>query len=381
MNLAILSLLFALNSLLFGCFNSDAELSDRRAGIPSNDQRTSNARNPQDEQELIENEKDQESTSKEEEVKQNTEEKRPEPPANLVRYMSGDVEDKKVAPKGLTLLLAGGGLDVDSANKTFLQNAAGGDVVVLRADDSDGYNSYYYNELGVAVDSVETLVIDQKEDAMDPYAAFVISHAEAIFIAGGDQFKYYNLWKDTPIIEALHKAAARGASIGGTSAGLAVLGEYVYTAANQGALSTDAQANPYNTDITLANQFLSLNPMKGIITDTHFANRDRMGRLVTFMARLLTDNVTARVVGLGVDEATAIVVGPDGQGVVHGTGNAYVAVGNTKPERCSAGQALEWTNVPYVKLQSNDIMSFPLNNAIVTEIMSSTNGSLNPSPY
>ena len=60
--------------------------------------------------------------------------------------------------------------------------------------------------------------------ANDPFVAKTIASASAIFIMGGDQSTYVNDWQNTPVQTALDQAAARGVPIGGTSAGLAVLG-------------------------------------------------------------------------------------------------------------------------------------------------------------
>ena len=57
-----------------------------------------------------------------------------------------------------------------------------------------------------------------------------IRNAEAIFIAGGDQSNYVRYWKDTPVEDAINLVAAKPAPIGGTSAGMAILGEFVYSA-------------------------------------------------------------------------------------------------------------------------------------------------------
>ncbi len=67
-----------------------------------------------------------------------------------------------------------------------------------------------------------------------------IRNAEAIFIGGGDQSNYIRYWKDTPVEDAINFVAAKPAPIGGTSAGMAVLGEYVYSAEGQESLTSPA---------------------------------------------------------------------------------------------------------------------------------------------
>src|SRR5215216_2838227 len=65
------------------------------------------------------------------------------PPSGPVTYLTGSAADVTTAAVG-GLLLMGGSTDVDAAIQWFLQRAAGGDVVVIRATGADGYNQYMY---------------------------------------------------------------------------------------------------------------------------------------------------------------------------------------------------------------------------------------------
>ena len=97
---------------------------------------------------------------------------------------------------------------------------------------------------------------------------------EAIFIAGGDQSNYIKYWKDTPVQTAVNERIRAGVPIGGTSAGLAVLGEYVFSAMNDTAYSKDTLADPYNEGVTLTSNFLHVAYLEKTITDQHFVKRD-----------------------------------------------------------------------------------------------------------
>jgi len=85
-------------------------------------------------------------------------------------------------------VLMGGGKDVDRAFEWLIRKSGGGDIVVIRASGADGYNPYIPG-LG-RVDSVESLVIATPEAARDPFVLERIRKAEALFIAGGDQWNY-----------------------------------------------------------------------------------------------------------------------------------------------------------------------------------------------
>jgi cyanophycinase len=203
---------------------------------------------------------------------------------------------------------------------------------VLRATGDDAYNSYLRGLCHL--NSVATLIVPNREAAADPFVSAAISHATAIFIAGGDQANYINFWMNTPMQTALNEAIHRGVPIGGTSAGLAVLGEHVYTA--QGDKPDDpnldgktATSDPYGPRINLTRGFIDIPILKGIITDTHFARRDRMGRLLVFLARLNQPDGkplpgdSTQVKGMGVEERAAVLLEPEGRAHVVGYGHVF----------------------------------------------------------
>jgi len=248
------------------------------------------------------------------------------------RYIrAGEAADIKAQSRpGFALM--GGGTDLDEAFKFLCDRAGGGDFLVLRATGDDEYN-FYLRGL-CHLNSVATLIIPNRGSAANPFVSDAIKHASAIFIAGGDQANYINFWMNTPVQTALNDAIRRGVPIGGTSAGLAVMGEYVYTA--QGEKPDDpnldgktALADPYSSRITLMRGYLDISILKGIIADTHFARRDRMGRLLVFLARLNEPDGkpvppnTPKVRGIGVEERAAILLEPDGKAHVVGYGAAY----------------------------------------------------------
>ena len=97
----------------------------------------------------------------------------------------------------------GGSTEDANAMKWFLKRANGGDILVLRTSGSNGYNDYLYSELGVSVNSVETIVCHNAAASNEPYILQKIQQAEAIWFAGGDQWTYINYWRNTPINKLL----------------------------------------------------------------------------------------------------------------------------------------------------------------------------------
>lgn len=243
---------------------------------------------------------------------------------------AGGEADLSVKPRPAFALM-GGGTDLDEAFRFLCDRAAGGDFLVLRATGDDAYNPYIRGLC--RLNSVATLVIPNRAAAADPFVAETIRHAEAIFIAGGDQANYIKFWMNTPVQSAINAAIHRGVPVGGTSAGLAVLGEYIYSAQSDKPDDPNldgktAMADPFGGRITLTRGFLDIPVLKSIITDTHFARRDRMGRLLVFLARLNKPDEklgtrSGGIRGIGVEERAAILLQPDGKAHVVGFGDAY----------------------------------------------------------
>jgi len=255
--------------------------------------------------------------------------------------------------------LMGGGDDLDQAFRWLCTRSGGGDFLVLRAHGDDEYNSYVQDLCHL--NSVSTLVIPNHAAAVDPFVEKTIRHASALFIAGGDQANYINFWTGTPVEEALNDAIRRGVPIGGTSAGLAVLGEWVYTA--QGDKPEDADldsktalADPYGPRITLAWEFLQIPVLKGVITDTHFAKRNRMGRSLVFLARLNDPNGkqppagTPKIRGIGVEERAAVLLEPDGKATVIGHGSVYFLKTEGLADVLELGKPLTFRNIAVQKV-------------------------------
>ncbi|NUN99796.1 MAG: cyanophycinase [Saprospiraceae bacterium] len=236
-------------------------------------------------------------------------------------WFNGDTSDVVTTPQQ-GVLLAGGGTDNDDAMRWMLHRASGGDVVIIRASGSNGYNDYLYSELGETVNSVQTIRFDGATAAQDAYVIQQIRNAKALFLAGGDQYDYYLYWKDTPVEDAINYLInEKHAVVGGTSAGMAVLSEAYYTPSGSGIMSPQALANPYHPSMNiLGHGDFIINPLlANVITDTHYEQRSRKGRHVAFMARIANAS-GQRMYGIACNETVA--VGIDEQGIAHVFGDA-----------------------------------------------------------
>jgi N-acetylated-alpha-linked acidic dipeptidase len=241
--------------------------------------------------------------------------------------------------------LMGGGDDQDEAFRWMCDRAgAGGRFVVLRASGDDDYNPYIRG-LCPALSSVETIIIKSRQTALDPSVADRIDHAQALFIAGGDQANYINFWTGTPVQSAINNLIGRGVPLGGTSAGLAVLAQYNFSALRDTVTSAEALANPYDERVTVGRDFLHVPHLEARITDSHFKARDRMGRLLVFLARIGPGSG-----GIAVDEKTAVLMDGDGNARVVGESAAWFVRAPSTPADCRAGAPLSWSNISVYRL-------------------------------
>jgi cyanophycinase len=246
---------------------------------------------------------------------------------------AGAAEDVQRPGRGGCVLM-GGSRDVAAAFAWMIERSGNGDFLVLRAAGTDAYNPFVL-EQGPA-NSAATLIVRTREAAADPFVVAKIRQAEAIFFAGGDQWNYIRLWKGTPLAAAVQERIDAGMPVGGTSAGLAVLGQHYFSAEFDTITSAEAEADPASKKITLGRDFLRVPHLEDVITDSHFSERKRQGRLAVFLRRI----GGAEILGLGIDEKTAVLLEPDGQARVVGAGSAHLYRNGGPPRSYAPGAAL-----------------------------------------
>lgn len=296
---------------------------------------------------------------------------------NYTSYSTGSSTDLQTNGSG-GICLMGGASEDDNAMKWFLSRANGGDILVLRASGSDGYNNYLYSQLNVSVNSVETIVFNDSTAADESYIHQKIQQAEGIWFAGGDQWDYLSYWRGSAIDSLInHAITTKNIVVGGTSAGMAIQGGFYFSAENNTVSSAAALANPYNSNVTVdSTSFIAQPILQEVVTDTHYDNPNRKGRHVTFLARIFTDyGIAAK--GIACDEYTAVCIDTSGIASVYGDhptydDNAYFIqtnceLANAGPEDCTSGNVLDWNRgnealkVYVVKGTTGGVNSFDLN--------------------
>ena len=127
-----------------------------------------------------------------------------------------------------------------------------------------------------------------------------LQHARLIFITGGDQLRFMNIVVNTPVYQAIHSAYKNGATVGGTSAGAAVMSKYMITG-NQLTDTSYSGTFPVVHDNNIEIKE-GLGLLASAIIDQHFIVRSRYNRLLSAIAKYPS------LPCIGIDEATAIIV-------------------------------------------------------------------------
>jgi cyanophycinase len=241
-----------------------------------------------------------------------------------------------------------GGREDKEGDKVILREVArridGGKLVVatVASHQPDGYFEAYckaFADLGVT-DLVE-LYVEEREQALGGEAEGIFENAAGIFFTGGDQLRISSQIGDTPIERRVRELHERGGLIAGTSAGAAVMSETML-------VKGSSQESHRIGDLHMAP---GLGLVPDVIIDQHFAERGRIGRLLGAVAQ------NPRVLGIGIDENTAVVlegsrfrvIGAGAVYIVDGSHVTHSNIAEASPER-----ALSMHNVHLHVLSEGD---------------------------
>lgn len=245
--------------------------------------------------------------------------------------------------------MVGGGSEysswADAPFTWFIEKADFGKIINIDVDQASPEYPEYFISLG-ADSSSEALRISSKTAANDSATFYTLISAKGIFLEGGDQSEYVLTWKGTLVEDAIHHVFNHGGVIGGTSAGLAVLGQVVYDATGGYLYPDESAYNSYTPDIHLTDDFLNLLP--DVLTDSHFFPRGRLTRLVPMLARRIVDNGQKNIMGIGICENTALCVDESRLATVFGDATVSILYqSETSTIDCQPGKPLTFTDIVF----------------------------------
>ncbi len=218
-----------------------------------------------------------------------------------------------------TLIIVGGHEDKTGDRlilRAIAARAGEGALVVVTAasnvpDELWGDYEPVFRDLGVR--DVRHLHVDTREDALDPERLAVLDGAAVVFFTGGNQLKLTSQLGDTPVYTRVRALFEAGACVAGTSAGASVMTETMLVS------GSGDQSHRIGGVLKMAP---GIGLLPDVIVDQHFAERGRIGRLLAAVAQ------NPRILGIGIDEDTAILCEPGRCFTVLGAGAVYVADGS-----------------------------------------------------
>jgi cyanophycinase len=259
--------------------------------------------------------------------------------------------------QGSLLLVGGGGESYDDWSdipyRWLVTHAPNRKVLVLHYADTTTFFSGYFPWLSPC--TVSNKAITTTAQANDSTLYRFILQFDGIFLRGGDQWQYVNLWRGTLAEKAIREVFMRGGVVGGTSAGEVVLSQIIFDARQASVAPRTALRNPLAAGITLTDDFLGFGT--GFIADSHFFERGRLGRLPAFLA-FCKQSKGREIAGVGIDANTALAIGPDGVGEVMGSGTVTLLryTGNVQTTLVS-GQPLSMKGLRFDQLTAGGTFS------------------------
>jgi cyanophycinase-like exopeptidase len=218
----------------------------------------------------------------------------------------------------------------DAATRWFLKRADRGNYLVLRSGGLGSQAAWICDDYREFVSSAAELSIDSRAAANHPDVIEYIRNADALFIAGGNQNEYEDYWEGSAVEEAINYLInQKKIPVAGSSAGMAILGDYYYAPAHEGVLSSEILDDPFhhNTKDIYRSDFIKVPFLKQVITDTHLDRLDedhpetRYGRLFGFLARIVHDRGHHfPVYGIGLEEGAFVAINEKGIAKVFGNG-------------------------------------------------------------
>ncbi len=269
--------------------------------------------------------------------------------ANLLGALAGSA----ALPNGGHLVIIGGGSRPASVTQRFIQLAGGASaahlvVIALASEDVDTTAKHAVEEFKtLGVSNVNALPAAPEE------AARVLHQATGVYLSGGDQQRLVDEMARIKALGALQEVWQRGGVIAGTSAGAAVMSAHMITGEERGLATEEERFRSIQAGrIAITNGFGFLT---NAIVDQHFIARKRSNRL--FCAVL----EQPQLLGIGIDESTAVIVGPDQRCEVLGDRTVMlIDARHAGPVRTNGDARLAATDLRVHILVSGD--NFDLNN-------------------
>lgn len=248
--------------------------------------------------------------------------------------------EQSQAQRGHLIVIGGAeSKELDGQILTTVVDMAGGRdaritvIATASMNPHERFETYSRLFKGMGAREVYFLDIETREDANDSANAALIYQSTGVFMTGGDQSRLSSILGGSEVAKAMHRAHKRGLLIAGTSAGASAISEHMIVEGGQG-------LHPRKHMLHLAPGFGLL---RRVVLDQHFLQRQRIGRLLSIVSQ------NPFILGVGVDEDTAMVVCPNYDFKVIGSGVVTILDGreisHSNVTTAQAGDFLAMINV------------------------------------
>jgi cyanophycinase len=226
-------------------------------------------------------------------------------------------------PQGFICAVGGGSEGYnswsDAPYRWIVEKSDSAKIIILGTSSATTWLPTYFMSFGADTAYNKTINSRSAANLQETYDEIIT--AKAIFLRGGDQWNYISLWKGTKLDSAINFVFNNGGVIAGTSAGQAVLGDLDFSAQNGTVYPDESLLNPFNNYMRFEDNFLNFVP--NVLFDSHFIERGRHGRLIAMLYNRYFQS-GRELIGIGVDDRTALCITPDGIGEVMGSGAATI---------------------------------------------------------
>ncbi|GGV00289.1 hypothetical protein GCM10010275_43830 [Streptomyces litmocidini] len=301
--------------------------------------------------------------------------------ANRIRLGSAS-DVSRPSWNGPAFTMNGAGAIVPASMTRAIDDIRGGtgsiDVVVLAgsAPTSGSKTPECDAVMGLTgVNSCTTWTLTAASDGNNSQVNTDVRNAEFVYFAGGDQCRYA-AWKGTALEVSVESVVAKGGGSGGGSAGHHINSPIVYDACNGSVTSAEALANPYDRYISFTTGMFDWPNYGGVINDSHFVTRDRMGRTMSFLARAVKDGLApgGAAWGVGVEEGGgSLFVDRNGMATQYGK-DAYVVLADHQPEQAVDRKPLTYSGYKIWRLTPGSTFDFKNRPTCGYYLRSVTNG-------
>ncbi len=235
---------------------------------------------------------------------------------------------KPLMEKGHVMAVGGGGMGRD-LHKRFIELAGGPDALIVVLPTANEGNRFLEGKqtespfVRAGAKRVKSLTGITQAEVESPEFLKALSEAGGVWFGGGRQWRFVDAYENTKAFEAMRGVLARGGVIGGSSAGATILGDYL------------CRGNPLgNLEIMMPGYEQGFAFLPGVGIDQHFTQRKRFKEMESFV------NSKPWYVGIGIDEATALIVGPE-KFEVMGPGKVHVYPTGGKKKEFAQGDKID----------------------------------------